>query len=51
MIDRDTGLPVEPMDEPFGIVWERFWKFRRGRGEGWLLSLWRSWCDTRAVRP
>ena len=47
--DRETGLPIEPLDEPFGIVWERFWQLRRAQGETWLLSLIRSWWDARAV--
>lgn len=42
-------LPDEPMPEPFGIVWERFWLLRRERGEWWLPSLVRSFIDTRGV--
>ena len=45
-------VPAEPLPEAFGVVWERFWIFRRDRGEWWLPSLIRSWIDARAVtRP
>lgn len=37
-------------EEAFGVVWERFWRQRKERGEWWLPSLIRSYFDTRAVR-
>jgi len=37
-----TGVSPAPMPRPFGVVWEAFWKQRRGRGERWLPSLVRS---------
>lgn len=42
-------LPAEPIPEDFGIVWERFWKFRRERGEWKWAALVRAFFDARAV--
>lgn len=42
-------LPAEPEPEPLGIVWERFWIFRKERGERAALALVRAFFDARAV--
>ena len=39
-----------PLPEPFGVVWERCWRFRRDRGERLPFALIRGWVDARALR-
>lgn len=48
---RDDGswVPAEPMPEAFGVVWERFWRLRRKRGERLPLAVVRGYFDARAV--
>jgi hypothetical protein len=42
-------VPAEPLPEAFGVLWERCWRFRHGRGERLPLAVFRGWRDARAV--
>lgn len=42
-------LPVEPLPEPFGVLWGRLWTVRQEKGERRWLALFTSWRDARAI--
>lgn len=47
--DGERWVPLEPRPEPFGILWERFWKFRMERGERRVPSCFRSFVDAMRI--
>lgn len=49
---REDGrwVPLEPMPDPFGLIWERCWRFRRERGERKWTAFVRSFFDARAIQ-
>lgn len=42
-------VPLEPMPEPFGVLWGRLWHARRRDGQPKWGGLVTSWLDARAI--